>query len=198
MENNSAHQSDSSQGQSLRERYFVAAVLFITAVTYLGTLQFGFVYDDDPQILHNPFVKSWGYVPQYFVSSVWKQLFPLVPGNYYRPLFLLWIRLNYAAFGLRGMGWHLTAVLLHVLVTWLVYCVIKRLTGRVTVAWLTALIFGVHPIHHEVVAWISGTTESLFAAMFLLAFLAYLKSLESSKTVWMLVSTVFYGLAVMH
>jgi tetratricopeptide (TPR) repeat protein len=121
----------------------------------------------------------------------------LVAGNYYRPLFLLWVRFNYAALGLRVMGWHLTAVLLHVCVTWLVYCLVKKLTGRFTVAWLTALIFGVHPIHHEVVAWVSGTTESLFAAMFLAAFLAYLKSRESSKTYWMIGSAAFYGLALL-
>jgi hypothetical protein len=186
-----------SQGEGLRERYFIGVVLFITAITYVGTLQFEFAYDDGYQIWVNPFIKSWRYVPQYFVSSVWKNLFPLIAGNYYRPLFLLWLRANYAVFGLREMGWHLTAVLLHVLVTWLVYRVAKRLTGQFTVAWLVALIFGVHPIHHEVVAWVSGTTESLFAAMFLAAFLAYSKSLDSSKTKWMLVSAAVYGLALL-
>jgi protein O-mannosyl-transferase len=197
MKPNPSGRSEASQRQSLRERYFVSAVLFLTAITYLGTLQFRFVYDDDPQILHNPFVRSWRYVPQYFVSSVWKQLYPLISGNYYRPMFLLWIRTNYAIFGIRELGWHMTAVLLHVLVTWLVYCLVKRLTGRFTVAWLTALIFGLHPIHHEVVAWVSGTTESLFAAMFLAAFLAYLKSIEGSKTIWMTVSAALYGLALL-
>ncbi len=186
-----------SQAEALRERYFIGTVLFITALTYLGTLRFAFVYDDEPQIRTNPFIKSWQYVPQYFVSSVWKQLYPLVSGNYYRPLFLLWVRVNYALFGLHEMMWHLSAVLLHVLVTWLVYCLAKKLTGRFTVAWLTALIFGVHPVHHEVVAWVSGTTESLFAAMFLAAFLAYLNSLESSETLWMTVSAAFYGMALL-
>ncbi len=179
------------------ERYFLSIVLFVTAITYLGTLQFDFVYDDLHQIVFNPFIKSWSYVPQYFVSSVWKQMSPLLVGNYYRPLFLLWLRVNDAAFGLSEEGWHLTAVLLHVSVTFLVYSVIKKLTGRFTAAWLAALIFGLHPIHHEVVAWVSGTTESLFAIMFLLAFLAYLNSLESSRTIWLTVSAVWYGLALL-
>src|SRR5665213_1714677 len=108
-----------SQAMNLRERIFLCVVLLVTAVTYLGTLRFGFVYDDDPQIVHNPFIRAWHYVPQYFVSSVWKQLFPFVPGNYYRPLFLVWLRANYSIFGVREIGWHLTTVLLHVLVTWL-------------------------------------------------------------------------------
>ena len=195
---NSTSKVGNSQSESLRERYFLGVVLFITALTYLGTLRFAFVYDDEPQIRTNPFIKSWEYVPQYFVSSVWKQLYPLVSGNYYRPLFLLWVRVNYALFGLHEMMWHLSAVLLHVLVTWLVYYFFKKLTGRFTVAWMTALIFGVHPVHHEVVAHgLPAQTESLFAAMFLAAFLAYLNSLESSETLWMTVSAALYGMALL-
>jgi tetratricopeptide (TPR) repeat protein len=189
--------NESSPGESLRERYFVAAVLCITAVTYAGALRFGFVYDDDPQIRYNSFVKAWHFVPQYFVTSVWKQLYPTMPANYYRPMFFVWLRTNFAFFGLRPMGWHIAAVLLHVLVTWLVYLLVRKLTGRFTPAWLTALIFGVHPIHHEVVAWISGTTESLFAAAFLAAFLAYLNSLDGEETKWMAVSALLYGLALL-
>jgi protein O-mannosyl-transferase len=186
-----------TRDEVLSERYFLGIVLFVTSITYLGTLQFVFAYDDVHQIVFNPFIKAWRYVPAYFVSSVWKQMSPLLPGNYYRPMFLLWLRVNDAAFGLREAGWHLTAVLLHVLVTFLVYCVVKKLTGRFTLAWLTAIIFGLHPIHHEVVAWVSGTTESLFATMFLAAFLAYLYSREKSRTIWMVVSAVLYGLALL-
>ncbi len=197
MEINSSGNSEDRHGQVLHEWYFIGVVLFITAITYLGTLGFGFVYDDDPQIASNPFVKSWHYVPQYFASSVWKYLSPLVHGNHYRPIFLLWVRANDAVLGSRDFGWHLMAVLLHLLATWLVYCVIRRMTGRFTVAWLAALIFGVHPIHHEVVAWVSGTTESLFAVLFLAAFLAYLRSEEHFKAIWMMVSCVLYGLALL-
>jgi protein O-mannosyl-transferase len=177
--------------------YRLAVVLFMTALAYLGTIRFGFVYDDFQQILSNPFIKSWRYVPQYFVSSVWKQLFPFDSGNYYRPIFLLWSRLNYSVFANRPLGWHATAIALHVVVTAMVFFVIRRMTGRSTAAFLTALIFGLHPIHHEVVAWVSGTTESLYAVMFLAAFLAYLRSRDHSKTLWMAISCVFYALTML-
>jgi len=186
-----------AQERRLRKWYFPGFALLVTLVTYLGTLRYEFVFDDDPQIRNNPFVRSWGYVPQYFYSSVWKNIYPLVSGNYYRPMFQLWLRANDAVFGLHAMGWHLTTVLLHVLVTWLVYRVVFKLTGRFTAAWLTALIFGLHPIHHEAVAWVSGTTESLFAAFFLAAFLAYLRSRDGFRTIWMAVSACGYGLALL-
>ncbi len=186
-----------SRVAALRERYFVWMVLLVTAITYVATLRFDFVYDDFPQIVFNPFLRAWHYAPQYFVSSVWKQMAPSTPGNYYRPMFLLLSRATYAIFSDHALGWHLMAVALHLMVTWLAYLLVKKITGQFTTAWLAALIFGVHPIHHEVVAWVSGTTESLFAVFFLLAFLAYLQSREGSQGLWMALSCVTYALAML-
>jgi hypothetical protein len=87
------------------------------ALVYVATLSFGFVYDDVPQILKNPAIQSWKFVPQYFTSHVWAAIYPNTPGNYYRPLFLLWLRLNYALFGTDAAGWHLTSIACHVLAT---------------------------------------------------------------------------------
>jgi protein O-mannosyl-transferase len=179
------------------EGYYLLVVLFITAVTYLGTLRFDFVSDDYPQILSNPFVKAWHYVPQYFSGSLWRQLSPEAGLGAYRPVYLLWIRLNYAMFAGRSFGWHATAILLHLLATWLVYVAVRKMTGRFNLAWLSALLFGVHPIHHEVVAWVSGAGTSLFAIFFVSAFIAYLRSLEKSKTVWMTISCVLYALGML-
>src|SRR5579863_5785271 len=102
-----------SRATSLREKYIVRILLLVTAVTYLGTIRFDFVYDDFPQIVNNPFLRSWHYTPQYFVSSVWKQMAPSSYGNYYRPLFLFLLRTNYALFAGRPLGWHLVAIGLH-------------------------------------------------------------------------------------
>jgi protein O-mannosyl-transferase len=197
MAMNSTAGTEDSRTAALHQKYFVWMVLVVTAITYLGTIRFDFVYDDYSQIVYNPFLRAWHYVPQFFVSSVWKQMAPLTPGNYYRPLFLVLMRVNYSIFADRPLGWHLLAVLMHLLVTWLTYVLVKKLTGQFTTAWLAALIFGVHPIHHEVVAWVSGTTESLFAILFLLAFLAYLQSREGSKGFWMALSCASYALCLL-
>lgn len=197
MATNSAAIHEDSPVAPARERYFVWMLLLVTAITYVGTIRFDFVYDDYPQIVYNPFLKAWHFVPQYFVNSVWKHVAPSSVGNYYRPLFLLLLRANYAVFAQREIGWHLVAVLMHLTVTWLTYVLVRKMTGQFTIAWLTALIFGVHPIHHEVIAWVSGTTESLFAILFLLAFLAYLQSQVGAKALWMTLSCVSYALALL-
>lgn len=179
------------------EALLVGSVLVITALLYAATLRFGFVYDDEGQIVQNVLVHFWRYVPQYFRGDVWSYLFPSAVANYYRPLNLVWFRVNDALFGLHPAGWHASAVGLHLLDTFLAYKVVRRVTGRPLVAALTALIFAVHPTRHEVVAWVSGTTESLWAAFFLLAFLCYLQSREKYRGRWLGVSCVLYGAALL-
>lgn len=153
----------------------------VTALVYLATLSFGFVYDDVPQILKNPAVHGWRFVPQYFTSHVWAAIYPNTSGNYYRPLFLLWLRVNYALFGTRPLGWHLTSVACHVLATWLVFRFAEKLTSDRLTALLAALIFGVHPAHIENVAWISGVTDPLMTCFLLGSLCAFVKSRDSRR-----------------
>jgi Tfp pilus assembly protein PilF len=186
----------SAKALPINESLLIGGVLAVTAMVYATVLGFPFVYDDDGQIVQNITVQSWRYVPWYFKSQVWQYLYPDAPGNFYRPLNLLWFRLNDALFGLNPAWWHLTTVLLHLLCTYLVYVLARRLTARPLVAAGTALIFGVHPMRHGVVAWVSGSTESLSAAFFLVAFLAYLVSREGHRFRWMSVSCGFYAMAL--
>ena len=61
-----------------------------------------------------------------------------------------------------------------------------------------ALVFGIHPMRHDVVGWVSGTTESLYAVLLFAAFLAYLRSREEDRrAAWMSLSCVWYGLALL-
>jgi tetratricopeptide (TPR) repeat protein len=147
--------------------------VFLTALVFLANLRFEFVYDDLPQIVRNPNVQSWQHAPAYFTRQVWANLYGDQAGDYYRPLFLLWLRLNHAWFGLRPGGWHATALLLHLLCTVLVYLLGYRLTKDAICGAMAALFFGLHPIHIEAVAWVSGVTEPLMAAPLLASFLCY-------------------------
>jgi len=166
-------------------------------LAYAATVQFAFVYDDTGQIVQNVLVQSWRFVPQYFHGQVWQYLFPNAPANYYRPLNMLWFRVNDAMFGLHPAGWHAAAILLHLFAVSPVYLLARRLTGRPLVAALTALFFAIHPMRHEVVAWVSGTTESLWSVLFLCAFLAYLKSRERHRVPWMAGSCLLYLAALL-
>jgi len=149
--------------------------LLLTALSYAASLRFEFVFDDQPQIVENQQLRSWSSAPGFFTHHLWAQLAPEGMGNFYRPLFLLWLLLNFKMFGLHAAGWHAATVAVHVLATWLVFRLALRLTADEWIAAATALLFGLHPTHIETAAWISGVTDPLMAVFFVGAFLRYLR-----------------------
>lgn len=175
----------------------VVLALLLAAISYSNTLSFAFVYDDLTQIVNNPRVHSWEHAPRLFVEHVWTQSMLQGAGNYYRPLFELWLLIQYSLFGLHPWAWHLTTVAVHLGVVGLAYLVLKRVAGdRVTAAMATVL-FAVHPTHIETVAWISGITDSLCALFALGSVLAYLRSREERNAFWLAGSVCLYVAAMM-
>ncbi|MEN3330727.1 MAG: protein O-mannosyl-transferase [Blastocatellia bacterium] len=159
---------------TMSSRAMALVVMGITFLAYVGTLGYEFVYDDRGQIVNNPFIKSWHYLPRYFTDHVWGHVDPTMLGNYYRPLFLVWLFINQTLFGLNAAWWHMTTILAHVGVTYLVFALARRLLKNVTAAAIAALVFGLHPAHIESVAWISGITDPLLALFFIPSFMFYL------------------------
>jgi tetratricopeptide (TPR) repeat protein len=192
--------TDGVPGTPLSNRTTAVTLCLILAVVflaYLDTLWFQFVHDDRFQILQNTWLRSWKYLPRYFTADVWAFEHPVFRGTFYRPIFLLWFRLQYLVFGLRPWGWHLCTVLCHVGVTLLVYYTAVWLLKDRLAALFTALIFGLHPTHAEAVAWVSGVTEPLFAIFLFASYLCYLKKrAEPARTrIYLIASLGLYVLA---
>ena len=177
----------------------LAIVLGVTFLAYSRTLKYDFVYDDRGIILDNPDVHSWRYLPRYFAGHVWSGVMPRELENYYRPVFLVWFRLNDMLFGAHSSGWHFTTILLHLLVTLLVYRLAFRLTDDRLSSGIAALLFGLHPVHIEAVSWISGVTEPLLGALLLPAFLCYLRWRDgpAKGKRWLALSLAFFALAML-
>jgi tetratricopeptide (TPR) repeat protein len=186
-----------AQDRGLNEPLLLASVLFFAAAAYIATLRFDFVYDDQTLIVGNTLVRSWRYVPDYFLGRTSHGGFQNVAANYYRPLIFVWLRVNYSLFGPHPFGWHAATVLMHLLATLLAYLIARHLTRSPLVASLAALIFGVHPMTHEVVAWVTGATESLCAVFAFGAFLSYLHFRETRRVRWLLASCGLYAAGVL-
>jgi tetratricopeptide (TPR) repeat protein len=174
-------------------------ILGVVFLSYLDTLWFKFVLDDRFQIEDNAWLRSWRYLPRYFTGDVWSFMHPTFPGNLYRPLFLLWFRLQYLAFGLNPWGWHFCTILAHVGVTVLVYYLAVRLLQDRRAALFATLIFGLHPVHVEAVAWVSGVTEPMLALFVIASFLCYLhrRTDHLHERAYLVASLVLYALAML-
>lgn len=180
-------------------KFILIAVLLMSAAVYLPALNFGFVSDDVGQIIDMRPRFTWHDVPGYFTTDVWSYLIAL-KSNYYRPVFVVWLMLNSKLFGLDTALWHASALALHLAAVALLYFLGRRLTGSAASAGIAALLFGLHPAHIEAVAWISGATESLFAALAFATLLCYVRlrdpQTDASKHMWLLAMAALFALDI--
>lgn len=175
----------------------VAAVLTVAA--FANSIGGEFVYDDDSEIVENPYIQQGRYFWKAMASDVWafKGEREEAWSNYWRPVFVAWMAMNYQLFGLDTTGWHITSILLHLVVTLLVYRVSLRLGFPPAVCAAATWIFAVHPAHVESVSWASGIPEVLVATFLLTAYLCYLTFRTGGKRFLWVVALVAYALGLM-
>jgi tetratricopeptide (TPR) repeat protein len=174
------------------KRWAVPSICVAGTIAYLAVPSFQFVHDDRIQILENSTLLHMSSISQYFLHHVWSYI-PDMPASYYRPLFSAWLNLNYALFGRHAAGWHIAVLCLHLLASVLTYRLIWTVFRSQATGLLAALVFAVHPVHVESVAWISGSTDPLAAIFVISAFLTYRKTRYARGR--MRVLTIFASLA---
>jgi tetratricopeptide (TPR) repeat protein len=166
-------------------RYYLAAfVSLITFVIYLRSLQNEFVeWDDITYVIENPYIHSfnmaffrWAFLD--FYASNW------------HPLTWISHAIDYAVWGLNPLGHHLTNIILHAANVFVVVLLVERLIGSassgsdkgvLTAVATAGLLFGIHPLHVESVAWIAERKDLLYALFFLLSVTAYTKYVSAVK-----------------
>ena len=153
-------------------RWAPAAILVFTALLYSRAIQNGITYfDDDYYILQNPYIRDLGL-------HGLRDIFSTFYSSNYHPFTTLGWALIFKFFGTGPLPYHLLNVLLHLLNTWLVFKVAERMNGQRITAIVVSLLFAVHPMHVESVAWISELKDVLYAAFYLSALLAYLHYID--------------------
>ena len=154
--------------RSLRYGHWLLACLLLTAtlVVYIPVIQHGgFIWDDDAYVTDNPVLnRPGGFRALWFYPDATPQYYPLVFTSF-------WV--EYHLWGLSSMGYHVTNVLLHVLVAWILWRVLEKL--GVKGGYLAALIFALHPVHVESVAWVTERKNVLSGVFYMAALWSYLR-----------------------
>ena len=159
---------------SPRTAYIVAAALVaIVFALYLPALDFQFVLDDH-HFLGDPRLQSSGHLWEYFTSYVWAQVSG-GPLSFYRPLFVLWLRMNFILSGTSPWGWHLLSIVKHVSVAILLGLLVWKLLRDRVAALIAGTLFALHPAQTESVAWVTVPDPLMSAAVLgsLLLYLTY-------------------------
>ncbi|MFZ0960012.1 MAG: tetratricopeptide repeat protein [Terriglobia bacterium] len=144
-----------------RHSRLAGGVLFlIPFVVFKYSLAGAFVFDDIPQILQNPYLASPNYWQQVFRGAIDPFRGPATHANYYRPLqFLSYWALDRFR-GLNPPTFHLFQLCLCAGTVWLLFLLGRRLLGRDLAAFTGALLWALHPLHVEVVAWIAALPDA--------------------------------------
>ncbi|MDH5588637.1 MAG: hypothetical protein OEZ37_01190, partial [Gemmatimonadota bacterium] len=100
-------------------RLWRVAVGATAALTYLRTVTFGWVYDDQMEVVRNVFIRSWRSLPSIFTSTAWEG--SGMETFLYRPVTISSYLVNHAVSGLEPWSYHLANVGLHAFVSILVF-----------------------------------------------------------------------------
>ena len=137
------------------------ALVLLGLLTFWPSLTFDFVNWDDPAYVeHNELIKGWS------LGNLKGICTDVVTRNY-APLTIFTFLIDHSIWGMNPGGYHATNVLLHLVNGVLVFLLLRRLTGNMFVAWLSAGLFLIHPVQIESVVWISSR-KGLLSSLFML------------------------------
>jgi tetratricopeptide (TPR) repeat protein len=176
-------QASSQKTTSIRSIIPILTLVLVSFAVYYNALSDAFVYDDEFQIVQNPWITDIRNIPTIFSKSVWSFQSKAAVSNYYRPLMHSVYLLDYQLFGLNPLGFHFVNILFHCGATVLVFLTIRRLLPEcledpvyLSPAFIAAILFASHPIHTAAVTWIAGLPDVGFTLFYLLSFYLYVRS----------------------
>lgn len=157
----------------MKSRYSILIIIVAAVAVYLNSLGNAFVWDDIALVVNNDFIKGPVLIKEALLSPLY--YFGQEPNFYYRPLQTLSYLFDYSLWGLNPFGFHLTNLILHVLLVLLVYRFIDLIVANREVAFLSAALFAIHPLNTSVVNYVSSRADILLAIFSLLALLLFIK-----------------------
>ncbi len=166
------------------ERVLLFAMV-VAVVIYWRDLTYDFILDDVPLILTSPAITSWRNLPRLFLTHIFSGVGAPVNALHYRPVYMSWLMLNHALFGMAFPWWHLSSLLLHLAVTFVVYQLGKKILKEPWLASFAAALFLLHPIHAEAVAYVTASSDELVALLSGAALLLYFRFREGGRPVWL-------------
>ena len=134
-----------------------ALLVFVTLIAYLPVLRAGFVWDDDTFLTQNPLIRAADGLRRFWFTANATDYWPMTSTT-------LWV--EWRLWGMQAAGYHATNLLLHIAECLLLWRILALL--RVPGAFLGAMLFAVHPVNVESVAWIAER-KNLVAMLFFLA-----------------------------
>lgn len=193
-----------SQKYTKQTKYIALIVVALaTFAVFIPTFQNELTnWDDKEYVIDNPMLKTFDgqTIKRIFGSENLKERYWM--GNYH-PLTMLTLNLNYQMTGETDDGkivvwsFQLTNILLHVLATIFLFLAILKLFDNLTIAFVTALLFGLHTLHVESVTWVSERKDVLYTAFYMMSLLFYATYAKTEKISNLIVAFILFVLSLL-
>jgi protein O-mannosyl-transferase len=168
----------------------LAGIALFNLLVWGRTIGFGFVFDDLVNVSANVWIRSWQALPAAFTHHA-AGFDARFDTSFYRPFMHVFYAAAYALAGPQPWAYHLLNVVLQTACAIGVYVFSDQLCRRWScrerypaLPLLAALLFSVHPVHAEAVAWIAGVTDLSYASFAFLALIAYVREFDRGVGVW--------------
>lgn len=155
-------------------QWIIPSIIIITILAYIPVFNAGFVTFDDAEYVYDNYllkdISHWGEL-----------LTANIQGNYH-PLTMLTLAINYQISGLDAWSYHVLNLLLHLINCILVFRLVFLLSNKnIFISFTTAILFAIHPMHVESVAWVSERKDSLYGLFFLAGLISYIKYIDAGS-----------------
>lgn len=177
--------------------FIISAILLLTVIVLYPTLWNDFTNWDDPfYVADNTFIKT---LSAENIKAIWTYNSKLSTdvANYH-PLTIMSLALNYQISGLNPFSYHFVNLLFHLFNTVLVFYWAYLLSKKQTlVATIVALLFAIHPLHVESVAWISERKDVLYVFFLIPSLIAYYQYIQNKKMSHYIACIIFFILSLL-
>lgn len=172
--------------QDFKIKYPILWLFVAVIIVYISSLQLGYTELDD-----SIFIRDFHAYNEDFsnlFTSFHRGVFSATNDTYYRPFFLNSIIINYIFSEQNPEGYHLVNIILHLLSVLLLFNLFKKLGANELHAFLLTLIFAVHPVLSQAVAWIPGRNDTLLAVFTLSFLVCSINYSNSGRLKWLILS----------
>lgn len=163
---------------------------------YGQTISYNYTYMDDNELVMGQMdnLDKVSAIPHAFTEDVFhrnnKNVF------YYRPMLTISFAIDAMIGGKKLIMFHITNILLHILATWALFMLLAEMNYERMKSFLFSLIFLVHPVFTQAVAWIPGRNDTLLALFLFPSMLFLIRYLKSQKIIHLILHFIFYVLAL--
>ncbi|MBN3038162.1 MAG: tetratricopeptide repeat protein [Candidatus Omnitrophica bacterium] len=178
-----------------------AIILAVIGIIALGFLIYGntlngiFIWDDEALVQNNEYIRNFSHLSKMFSRNI--AAGSRVETAAYRPLQILSYAFDYNLWHLDPKGYHLTNIILHILVGLSLFWLLNMIFDDLFISFLASILFIVHPLHTAAVAYISGRADCLVFLWVLFCFIFYLHYLRKPGPAPFLLMLLSYAFALL-